>query len=42
MLPAPAATQPLRALDQALRRIESDYGRSTAAYVALHMEYPGY
>ena len=42
MLPPPDANQPLRALDQALKRIESEYGRGTAAYVALHMEYPGY
>lgn len=35
-------TPPLRVLDLALKDIEADYGRPTAAWVALQMEYPGY
>ncbi|HJV61712.1 MAG TPA: DJ-1/PfpI family protein, partial [Albitalea sp.] len=42
MLPAPDATRPLGALDQALKGIANDYGPRTASWVALQMEYPGY
>jgi putative intracellular protease/amidase len=42
MLPPPDNARPLRALDQALKAIAADYGPSTAAFVALQMEYPGY
>lgn len=42
MLSPPDATEPLLALDQALKGIATDYGPRTAAWVALQMEYPGY
>jgi transcriptional regulator GlxA family with amidase domain len=40
MLPAPDAQAPLQALDRALLGIATDYGRATADWVALQMEYP--
>jgi transcriptional regulator GlxA family with amidase domain len=42
MLPAPERTTPAAALDAALDGIARDYGRDTAALVALALEYPGY
>jgi putative intracellular protease/amidase len=41
LLPPLDETRPLRALDQALKGIEVDYGPRTAAWVALQMEYIG-
>jgi hypothetical protein len=40
MLPPPDAQAPLQALDRALQGIATDYGRATADWVALQMEYP--
>jgi transcriptional regulator GlxA family with amidase domain len=40
-LPAIGVTQPARALDAALRAIESRYGPRTTAVVAMQLEYPG-
>jgi len=40
MLPPPDAQAPLLALDRALQGIAADYGRATADWVALQMEYP--
>jgi hypothetical protein len=42
MLPVSDFVAPLRALDQALKGVETDYGRATATWVAVQMEYPGY
>lgn len=42
MLAAPRTEHPLRALDEALGRIASDFGERTAAWVRLQMEYPGH
>jgi putative intracellular protease/amidase len=40
MRPAPEARLPARALDQTLTEIAGRYGRSTARFVALQLEYP--
>ncbi|WP_347469513.1 DJ-1/PfpI family protein [Burkholderia stagnalis] len=42
MLPAPVAAFPLHALDTSLEGIASEFGKRTAAWVALQMQYPGY
>jgi putative intracellular protease/amidase len=42
MLPAPDSVQPLRALDESLKAVADDFGKRTAAWVALQMQYPGY
>lgn len=39
-LPAPPSDEPAKALDQVLADIASRYGRRTAAFVALTLEYP--
>ncbi|WMY10919.1 DJ-1/PfpI family protein [Paraburkholderia phenoliruptrix] len=41
MLPPPDSTQPLRALDESLKAIADEFGKRTAAWVALQMQYPG-
>jgi len=41
-LPVPDPVRPLRALDTALRGLETDYGPRTATWVATQMEYPGF
>jgi putative intracellular protease/amidase len=40
LLPAIAALQPAKALDQALHGIEARYGMPTADFVAMQLEYP--
>ncbi|KVN29615.1 transcriptional regulator [Burkholderia pyrrocinia] len=42
MLPAPVAQFPLHVLDVSLNAIGSEFGKRTAAWVALQMQYPGY
>jgi putative intracellular protease/amidase len=42
MLPPPDATQPLHSLDESLKGVANDFGKRTAAWVALQMQYPGY
>ncbi|MBN3848856.1 transcriptional regulator [Paraburkholderia sp. Ac-20342] len=42
MLPAPDSSRPLRALDESLKAVADDFGKRTAAWVALQMQYPGY
>ena len=42
MLHAPDSTQPLRALDESLNAVAHDFGKRTAAWVVLQMQYPGY
>ncbi|MGS1028599.1 DJ-1/PfpI family protein [Burkholderia glumae] len=42
MLPAPVTQHPLHALDASLEAIATEFGKRTAAWVALQMQYPGY
>ncbi|KWH54807.1 DJ-1/PfpI family protein [Burkholderia anthina] len=42
MLSAPVTRYPLHALDASLNAISSEFGKRTAAWVALQMQYPGY
>nr|WP_236872830.1 DJ-1/PfpI family protein [Burkholderia sp. NRF60-BP8] len=42
MLSVPIARYPLHALDASLNAISSEFGKRTAAWVALQMQYPGY
>lgn len=42
MLPPADSVRPFHALDVALKALAEDYGRPTAGWVAMQMEYPGF